>query len=93
MADIKESRIERLGCLTDIRMHGLSCRGRNGSFKGKLMTLWQPEPGRIRLEVTSRQQGELPPIAIGLSREDAGALILVLQEQLACSETTSAKKE
>ncbi len=54
-------------------------RGRNRWFAASSATVGMTEQG-IRLEVVSRRPGDVAPIVVELSPEDAGALATALQE-------------
>ena len=83
------AKISRCGILTDVKLDGFHCCGRNGGFKGKRVTVWSPgtaltDPyGDIILEVTSKNRSGSPPIQVGMSWDDVQAVRDALNEVLA----------
>ena len=82
-------KISKSGMLTDVKLDGFHCRGRNGGFRGRRITLWAPKTtltdpyGDVVLEVTSREPVSPPPIQVGMSWGDAQAVRDALNQVLA----------
>ena len=86
------SKVLKEGMFTYIKLDQKDCRGRNGWFKSRSMSVrWHGREAVAIVDVRSRSYGGFPPIYLELSLSDATALRDVLDEVVNGKEAPDAR--